>query len=1018
MKHKITIAFVLTFISIAIFWACKEEELPEVIGNIKVELTITEDSTSYIFAQLTCTLNETPKFTVENYGFCWDTIASVNIEKQSNSFNSLTSQNFQKNIESLKPNKTYYVKAYIQNGDVIIYSNELTIYTKDARPIVTTNDISTILANKAQCGGEATAFESLFPIIQRGVCWAKTQNPTIADSLTTDGTGNGSFTCGIQNLDVGINYYIRAYAINSEGVNYGEEKTFTTLDGVPELSTNLVTNITATSAAFSGNIADNDGLEILEKGFVWHTSNNPTTENNFKTVIGNELGSFNAEITGLALKTTFYVKAYLKNSEDTYYGNEISFTTENGLPSSLSTSAISDITAITATSGGNITDDGGFAITARGVCWNTDPNPEITNAHTTDGTGTGSFVSNLTSLSLNTTYYLRSYATNSTGTVYGNVLSFTTNDGIPDLTSISITNITASTATSGGNITDDGGFNITARGVCWSASSNPTIADNLTTDGTGTGSFTSTLTGLAGNTTYYVCSYATNSIGTTEYGDEINFTTLPTPILPVIVTSSVTNITAMNAESGGEITSDGYSTITEKGVCWGTSDMPTIDDNKNIEGTGIESFTSTISGLATLTNYYARAYAINEVGVSYGNSISFTTTDGVPEVETLPATNITTSSADCNGNVLNDGGFDITQNGICWSITNTDPKLSDNVVNDATPGTGNFTIPLSSLSIGTYYFKAFAINSKGTAYGDVETFEIYGIPNINEVYDTDVHDDDGGGGVGNGDSKINVGEEIDLEVEIKNNGTGTAYNIVGQLSFNDSSDDNYCNITDSEEPIASLAVGASIELDDFDFDVIGMPSDNELNFKLTVTYEDAQGNSYSNEITGGDLDLNVYDEILTTMLNPSDDAYVSSTSTTSVYNSDILVVENNASIRYSYIRFSNIPSFSNLNKAILRIYCSSTSQSNNTVSLYLANGSWSESSITWSNQPGYDINFNSSFVLTSSGQYFEIDIKNFVNEWMSSENNGLVIRVGSEQVVFNSSENSINKPELYLEYQK
>ena len=98
--------------------------------------------------------------------------------------------------------------------------------------------------------------------------------------------------------------------------------------------------------------------------------------------------------------------------------------------------------------------------------------------------------------------------------------------GMPTVTTTAISNIDKNTATGGGNVTADGGATVTARGICWSTSQNPTIDGNHTTDGTGTGSFTSAMTGLAANTTYYVRAYATNSIGT-AYGEELSFTTLP-----------------------------------------------------------------------------------------------------------------------------------------------------------------------------------------------------------------------------------------------------------------------------------------------------------------------------------------------------------------------------------------------------------------------------------------------------------------------------------------------------------
>ena len=193
----------------------------------------------------------------------------------------------------------------------------------------------------------------------------------------------------------------------------------------------------------------------------------------------------------------------------------------------LSTTTASAISATTASSGGNITSDGGGSITARGVCWSTSQNPTISlSTKTSDGTGTGSFASSLTSLSSNTLYYVRAYASNSAGTAYGNQISFTTATVVlPTLSTTAASAISSTTATSGGNITSDGGGSITARGVCWSTSQNPTIAlSTKTSDGTGSGSFTSSLTGLSPNTLCYVRAYATNAAGT-AYGNQISFTT-------------------------------------------------------------------------------------------------------------------------------------------------------------------------------------------------------------------------------------------------------------------------------------------------------------------------------------------------------------------------------------------------------------------------------------------------------------------------------------------------------------
>ena len=175
----------------------------------------------------------------------------------------------------------------------------------------------------------------------------------------------------------------------------------------------------------------------------------------------------------------------------------------------LTTNSSTNITISSVTSGGVISSDGGAAVSARGVCYSTSSNPTIAGSHTSDGTGSGSFVSNITGLAANTKYYIKAYATNKVGTAYGDEVSFTTTAiVVPTLTTAAVSSITLTTATSGGEITADGGGSVTARGVCWSTTANPTISNSKTADGTGTGVFTSSLTGLLPATTYYLRSYA------------------------------------------------------------------------------------------------------------------------------------------------------------------------------------------------------------------------------------------------------------------------------------------------------------------------------------------------------------------------------------------------------------------------------------------------------------------------------------------------------------------------------
>jgi uncharacterized protein (TIGR02145 family) len=193
----------------------------------------------------------------------------------------------------------------------------------------------------------------------------------------------------------------------------------------------------------------------------------------------------------------------------------------------VTSAGVTNILQTTATSGGNVTSDGGPSVTTRGVCWSTSSNPTTANSHTIDGSGTGIYVSSLTGLTLNTLYYIRAYATNSVATAYGNEMTFTTLANLPTVSTTTVTSIGQTAVTSGGNVTSDGGASVTVRGVCWNTSSNPVSSGSHTMDGSGTGTFVSSLTGLTANTLYYVRAYATNSAGT-AYGNEFNFTTYKT----------------------------------------------------------------------------------------------------------------------------------------------------------------------------------------------------------------------------------------------------------------------------------------------------------------------------------------------------------------------------------------------------------------------------------------------------------------------------------------------------------
>ncbi len=184
-------------------------------------------------------------------------------------------------------------------------------------------------------------------------------------------------------------------------------------------------------------------------------------------------------------------------------------------------------------------------------------------------------------------------------------------------------------ATSGGDVKSDGELEVTARGVCWGTSINPTKEGGHTVDGSGAGVFASQLTGLNPGTLYHVRAYATNNAGT-SYGDDLTFNTEALKV-PSLTTTEPYNITSTMATSGGNITSDGGESVTAWGVCWSTSPNPTTEDDHTFDEVKNRGFVSFISGLNAGTVYHVRAYAINSQGTGYGQDIEFTTVGQCPE---------------------------------------------------------------------------------------------------------------------------------------------------------------------------------------------------------------------------------------------------------------------------------------------------------------------------------------------------------------------------------------------------
>jgi len=667
MKKFLNVLTVIILLSgIAVLDGCKKKADPATVTTTAVtDVTVTTATsggnvTSDGGAEVTAR------------GVCWGTSTKPTITNSKTS-DSKGTGSFTSSLTGLTENTLYYVRAYATNSEGTSYGNEVTFTTSQVvAATVTTTIASDVASTTAVSGGNVTA-DGGASITARGVCWATTANPTTTNDKTSDGTGTGTFTSNLTGLAPGTLYHIRAYATNSSGTAYGTDLTFTTVAVVPTLSTATPTNPTTTGVTSGGNITADGGSAVTARGVCWATTTGPVATG-LHTSDGNGVGEFTSTVTGLTAHTTYYLRAYATNSIGTAYGNEVTFTTSEIVVPTVTTTVATNPTGTTATSGGNVTADGGASVTARGVCWATTANPTIAGSKTSDGNGTGTFTSNLTGLLPGTTYHYRAYATNSTGTAYGSDLTFTPLVVMPTVTTAAISAVTQTSASSGGNVTASGGGTVTARGVCWATTTGPVATGLHTTDGNGTGAFTSSITGLTSGETYYVRAYATNSAGT-AYGNEVSFDASPVT-LAVLTTAPVTSINTTTGSTGGNITSAGGGTISGRGVCWGIPANPTIAGSHTTNGTGTGSFTSSMTGLTTGTPYYVRSYATNEAGTAYGSQLAFITLLGDADGNTYNVVkignqiwmseNLKTTKYNDNSNIPN-----VTDNG-SWQALNTD----------------------------------------------------------------------------------------------------------------------------------------------------------------------------------------------------------------------------------------------------------------------------------------------------------------------------------------------------------
>ncbi len=509
---------------------------------------------------------------------------------------------------------------------------------------VNTVSVLNITGTTAQSGGNITS-DGGSPVSVRGICWNTSHNPTVNNNYTNDGSGIGSYVSVLTSLNSGTTYYVRAYAINGVGISYGNEVSFT--PPVPFACG------TSTVADFDGN--NYQTVQLGEQ--CWMKENLRTAH----------YSTGEAITQGTTAQSSTSIRYYYNSGNQGFFYNwpavmgpeNVSANNQGVCPSGWHVPDVGDwqqLCQYVGTQSQYVCDNnsssvakaltskmGWFSASDQCAPGNNPSSNNLTgfNAFPSGILSSGSYYyhgeeacfwsTNETNSSSSRSPYF-SYSSSSLHTADQSKKSglpvrclrdegFSTS--LPIVSTVAVASATTATATSGGYISYGGGSAVTARGICWSTSHSPTVNDNYTVDGVGTGSFTSNLTSLTAGTTYYVRAYAINGVGV-GYGNEVSFTT-QAPAIPTITTTAVSSITTTTAITGGNVTNSGGSSVTARGVCWSVLHNPTISGNHTDNGTGLGYFTSNITNLTAGTTYYVRAYAINDEGVAYGNEVSFTT---------------------------------------------------------------------------------------------------------------------------------------------------------------------------------------------------------------------------------------------------------------------------------------------------------------------------------------------------------------------------------------------------------
>ena len=571
-------------------------------------------------------------------------------------------------------------------GDLII-PVRMQVAEKSA-PTVTLESVEETTYNSATVNGTIVAIGSA-KVTRYGFCYSSTnQIPTVYDKVSNlgDCTAPKAFKSTLTNLESTTIYYVRAFAENHEGIAYSSVLTFTTSDlpKLAEVETGEASQITANTATVSGTIKSlGNVISLSAHGHVWNTTGNPTLTNGENTDLGeiSSASAFKSNLMGLEAGTTYYVRAYATNEKGTAYGEEITFTTGLG-DVELKTLEAKSITHESAVVSGEVVNDGKNEILEKGIVYATFAEPDRYDGRVAaEGE---EFTCTLTGLSKMTTYHARAYVKTATGKYfYGNDVTFTTTEHVtePTVATGQTDEVTHESLTIGGQLVSTGGTTVTEYGHVVGTDAEVTFLTCTRKSTFGPTDapleFTSELSGLDANTTYYVRAYATNAMGTV-YVDAVTFTT---EMLPVNLSDvTVTDVTKNSAFLNAEILMENGHMITEKGFGIFKKDSEereylVADDN----------FTLKVTGLESETEYWVFAYVETSDGKFFASKYYsiFTTlaapanpTNGLYAYYTFEDNTTNTVSGAHNGSGINTSYVDGVQGSKALKFTSENSKLN------------------------------------------------------------------------------------------------------------------------------------------------------------------------------------------------------------------------------------------------------------------------------------------------------------------------------------------------------